>query len=125
VFHIFLGVLPQEQMLVFLGTSTFSTITFYAFGQLFRRLIGSIFISPDQKFVRISHLTFFGNRQETVVYLYELKPLCDSNPNMNDIFLKVSPIDKNVEPLKHSLFLSLKYGGIVDLDKFKQIFGTL
>lgn len=112
-------------MLSILSITCFSTALLYSFGHMFRRLIGSIYISPDGNLVRISHLTFFGNRQETVVQLCDIAPLVDSNPNMRDIFLRVTATDLTNDALKHPLYLSLRFGGIVDREKFMQVFGTL
>ena len=119
----FQGSIPFNNLLIIMGISTFSTALMYIFGQVFRRLIGSIYISSNHKFVRLSHLTFFGNRQESVVPIDLIYPLIETNPNIDDIFLRVS--GENSTQLKNSLFLTLKYGGILDEEKFEQIFGPL
>lgn len=93
----------------------------YGFGQLFRLLIGSIYVSPDNNLVRISHLTFFGNRAELIVPVDDILKLDDVNKNLNDHLLQVKML--NIQK-NNTLFLCLKYGGISDRDKFAHIFGV-
>ena len=107
------------------GAVVFSLSLLYGFGQIFRRLIGSIYISEDGEHVRISHLTFFGNRQESYFKKDSILPLKDSNGDVSDIFLRVSFFDETSgSVVKESLYLSLRSGGILDKEKFENIFGS-
>lgn len=110
-------------MVGILCVTGFSTALLYAFGYFFRRLIGSVYISPDQELVKISHLTFFGNRQDRILNIADIAPLADYNENMNDIFLRVNPTFMSKDTLQESLYLSLRFGGIINKEQFKHIFG--
>ncbi|KAH7638437.1 hypothetical protein HUG17_2470 [Dermatophagoides farinae] len=112
-----------SDLMMMTGISAFSLTLLYGFGQIFRRLIGSIYVSPEKNLVRISHLTFFGNRVEKILPRDNLLLLSDSNANLNDLLLRVSPMDQN--ELKDSLYICLKYGGILDVEKFANVFGTI
>ncbi|OTF69022.1 hypothetical protein BLA29_008108 [Euroglyphus maynei] len=106
------------------GISLFSLALIYGFGQIFRRLIGSIYVLPDKNLVRISHLTFFGNRCEKIIPRDDLLLLSDSNANLNELLLLVSQLNNHNE-WKDSLYICLKFGGILDVEKFTNIFGNI
>ncbi|KAI2810976.1 hypothetical protein BLOT_002146 [Blomia tropicalis] len=116
------GLVATSDFFTVIGCNFFSLILLYGFGHLFRRLIGSIYLSKDGKSVRISHLTFFGNRQETIVDLNEITPLTDSNININDLFLKVT--SDELKSIERPLYMSLRFGGIIDRQGFAKIFGV-
>lgn len=109
-----------EQFYMIAGLSTFSIVALYGFGQVFRRVIGSVYLSPDEKLVRISHLSFFGNRKEKICSLGSVHNLTDTNPDLEQIFLQVELQDPRT-----IYYFTLKYGGIMDYEKFEKIFGYL
>lgn len=118
---VFISELFTTESLTIFGLSGFSLALMYGFGQLFRLLIGSIYVSPDSNLVRISHLTFFGNRAEVIVPINDILKLEDANQNLNDLFLQVKMLNAQKN---NTLYICLKYGGILDRNKFAYVFGV-
>lgn len=55
------------------GFIAFSTSTMIGMGELFRRIVGMIFISRDSELVRFAHLSFWGRRHDFVVPIEDIK----------------------------------------------------
>ncbi|CAG2122384.1 unnamed protein product [Medioppia subpectinata] len=90
----------------------------YVFGFFFRQLVGRVYISRDESMVRLSHLSFFGNRVDTEVEASDVVPLAVSNDRLNDFFCRIERFSCD-----DLLYMSLKYGGVVNREAFEQVFG--
>ena len=112
----------MSEFSTFCGISGFSIFVLYGFGQIFRHVVGSVYISEDEKFVRISHLTFFGNRTEKIAPLDNILHLTETNDNVQNTFLRLC--DTTPSP-PSNYFLTLKFGGILNDDYFSKVFGCL
>lgn len=102
------------------GLSVLAMLMLYAMSNYFRRFIGIICLSEDQKTVRISHLTFWGKRFDTYVQLQNIIPFSDTPENINDALVKLKFYDS-----PDYLYLTLRYGRIVNEDLFVKVFGEL
>ncbi|GIX85697.1 transmembrane protein 186 [Caerostris extrusa] len=86
----------------------------------FRRLIGIISISKDGKSVKISHLTFWGRKRDVIVPLEDIVPLTESGCSPNDAYVKLVRFSS-----KETLYMTLRFGNILDKTKFEFVFGSL
>lgn len=124
--NLFSGEITLEEASAGVAISVFSLAVLYLFGNVFRHLIGTVYVSKqDSSKICISHLTFFGNRNDIVRNIDDIVPLSDVNMNMNDIFLRVCPDQESIRAIRKSLFLSTKYGGILDRKQFVNVFGPI
>lgn len=108
----------------FLATASIgglATVMLVVMGEFFRRLVGIIYYNPSEDSVKISHLSFWGNRKDIYVPLDDIVPLTDTDDNPMDIYVKLLRYSKP----KSKLYLSLKFGGILDSEKFVEVFGSL
>ncbi|NWI54342.1 TM186 protein, partial [Calyptomena viridis] len=102
------------------GITVFAGAMLYGMSYFFRRIIGFIYLSETGQTVRVAHLTFWGKRNdiycpiETVVTLDEVG---DSKEELLVQFKRYNSTD--------ILYFTVKYGQIVDRQKFIQIFGEL
>ncbi|KAH9405467.1 hypothetical protein TYRP_001318 [Tyrophagus putrescentiae] len=55
----------------------------------------------------------------------DIAPLADYNEDMNSIFLRVNPTFLSKDTLQESLYISLRFGGIINRQKFAHIFGPV
>lgn len=108
----------------FLGLLGFSSLALLISGEWMRRVIGIIYIDKtDLKTVRFSHISFWGKRKELLINIDDIKFLSDTSQKEtanHNVFWKVQFYD----PKLSTMFISTKYGGITDPDKFRLIFGS-
>ncbi|KAK3865953.1 hypothetical protein Pcinc_020761 [Petrolisthes cinctipes] len=102
-------------------TNGLAILMLYVMGEIFRRIIGHISYNPETGVVKISHLTFWGQRRDIFVPHSDIVPIADTSDNPNDIYIRFL---RYSQP-KFSLFMCLRFGGIVDFQKFYQVFGEL
>lgn len=106
--------------LVLTGVASFTCLSLYAITLFFKRLIGIIYIDKDQKLLKIAHLTFWGGRNDIIVPVDKIIPLTDCDNNPADIFVKLVRTNSD-----ESLYMTLRFGKILDEDVFKKVFGNL
>ncbi|XP_055950465.1 transmembrane protein 186-like [Argiope bruennichi] len=114
------GLIEASSVGVISGCAMLACCTLYLLSYYFRRLIGVIFLSEDEKSVQISHLTFWGRKKDIIVPSQEIVPLADSACNPNDVYIKLKRYSCEDE-----LYFTLKYGKILDKMKFEKVFGNL
>ncbi|KAF7491137.1 Transmembrane protein [Sarcoptes scabiei] len=114
----------MQNMMKIIGGSFFSLGAMYLFGNIFRRLIGSIYVSKSNpELIRISHLTFFGNRSELLIPRHDVLMLSDSNPDLRSHLWAIKSLNKNS---KATLFMfNIKFGGVMNRERFIELFGSL
>lgn len=110
----------QNILLYTTGIAFFAGAMLYGMSYFFRRIIGLIYLSETGCTVRVAHLTFWGRRNdiycpiETVITLDEVG---DSKGELLLQFKRYNTTDV--------LYFTIKFGQIVDRQKFIQIFGKL
>ncbi|XP_035230590.1 transmembrane protein 186-like isoform X2 [Stegodyphus dumicola] len=105
---------------VVVGAATFACLTLYVFTMFFRRFIGIIYVTKDEKYVKISHLTFWGRRNNIILPVQNLVPLTDGECKATDAYMKLHMYNSS-----EYLYLTLRFGRILDYDKFQNVFGNL
>ncbi|XP_058706058.1 transmembrane protein 186 isoform X2 [Poecile atricapillus] len=114
------GQVSQNVLFYTTGIAVFAGAMLYGMSYFFRRIIGLIYLSETGQTVRVAHLTFWGRRNdiycpiETVVTLDEVG---DRKDELLHQFKRSNSTD--------TLYFTIKYGQIVDKEKFTQIFGEL
>lgn len=102
-------------------------------GHFGRRVICHLYTTDDNQFIRISRLTFYGNRRDIVLPSHLVVPLADTNKTAKKALLyvkfrKPETIDDEndyAEFYDEKLYLSLVYGGLFDKPRFESIFGFI
>ncbi len=113
-----LGLVSIETCNYYTIVSIFAMVMMYVFGNLFRRLVGRAYISDDESLVRLSRLTFFGNRVDEDIEVKDIVPLKMSNLNLKDWYCRIERFSTN-----EVFFMSLKFGGILNKQGFEKVFG--
>ncbi|NXT05191.1 TM186 protein, partial [Prunella fulvescens] len=112
------GQVSQNILFYTTGIAVFAGAMLYGMSYFFRRIIGFIYLSETGQTVRVAHLTFWGRRNdiycpiETVVTLDEVG---DSKDELLHQFRRYNSTD--------TLYFTIKYGQILDRQKFTEIFG--
>nr|XP_045596612.1 transmembrane protein 186-like [Procambarus clarkii] len=101
--------------------NAFACVTLYVMGEIFRRIVGNIYYDGERRLVKVSHLTFWGRRSDVYIPPEDIIPLTDTSDNPTDIYTQLL---RYSQP-KFNLFLCLRFGGIIDEEKFSNVFGLL
>lgn len=113
------SVATQADLFFPLTVCTVSLTMLSIMGEFFRKLIGILYVNPATDEVRIAHLNFWGNRKEIIRSINDIVPPSDIGENISDAFVKFKFVDKSTP----NLYLSVKYGRILDKDLFQRVIG--
>lgn len=91
----------------------------YVFGNIFRRVVGFAYINDERDMVKVSHLTFWGQRQDEIIDLMDLFPLADTTERLDNAYTTLERISN----VKDYYYLSLRFGQIPDKKLFEETFG--
>jgi len=102
------------------AVSTLALVMLYIFANFFQRVVGLVAISDDRKLVRLSHLTFFGGRNDVIVPVDDIVSLSDIDERAGDAFVKIRRYSTS-----DTLYVTLLYGQIENAETFRQVFGVI
>ncbi|XP_071845820.1 transmembrane protein 186-like [Apostichopus japonicus] len=107
----------DKSLTVMLATLALSML--YALGEFFRRLIGMMYLSRDETRVKVSHLTFWGQRKDLTFPVSDVIPLRDCGED-KDTINKLRRYSTN-----RYLLFSARFGRILNREKFEIVFGSI
>lgn len=102
------------------GVGLFACAMLYVMSELTRRAVGAIYIDPERRLVKVSHLTFWGARKNIIVPVDDIVPLADISEEPKNIYVKLKRYST-----EDVLYFSIKYGLIFDKEAFELVFGKL
>ena len=120
IYYYNVGEVGYETCVGVVAASTLALAMLYIFANFFQRVVGLAALSSDQRLVRLSHLTFFAGRNDVIVPVDDIVPLCDTSESCNDVFVKVRRYSTT-----DTLYMTLLYGHIEDAETFQKIFGII
>lgn len=115
-----------------LGMSVVSLAGLILAGNLVRRLICQVYTSPDVDYIRMCRFSFFGRRIDIVLPRDLVLPLTETNTSgLSNMLTKVKTVHPQKIDLKYDFiefydeefFIPLRYGTILDKDRFSYAFG--
>ncbi|NXN91275.1 TM186 protein, partial [Rhinopomastus cyanomelas] len=110
----------QNVLLYTTGIALFAGAMLYGMSYFLRRIIGFIYLSESGRTVRVAHLTFWGRRNDIYCPKEEVIPLDEVGDKKGEVLLQFKQYNST-----DTLYFTVKYGQIVDREKFLQIFGEL
>jgi len=120
IYYYNVGEVGLEACVGVTAVSTLALIMLYIAANFFQRVVGLVALSTDQKLVRLSHLTFFGGRNDVVVPVDDIVPLSDVGERSTDVFVKVRRYST-----ADTLYMSLLYGDVTNAEVFHKVFGVV
>ncbi|NXW62110.1 TM186 protein, partial [Eurystomus gularis] len=102
------------------GITFFAGAMLYGMSYFFRRIIGLIYLSESGCTVKVAHLTFWGRRNDIYCPKETVMTLDEVGDNKGEVLLRFKRYNST-----DILYFTIKYGQIVDRQKFSQIFGEL
>uniref|UniRef100_UPI00398F271F transmembrane protein 186 n=1 Tax=Pristiophorus japonicus TaxID=55135 RepID=UPI00398F271F len=121
VYYFYLQELVQYALLSYItGLSGFAIIMLYCMSYYLRRFIGMLYLNDSGTTLKISHLTFWGKRNDFYVPVEDVMPIGDAGDAANDIILQLKQYNST-----EVFYFTIKFGQIVDKQKFLQVFGGI
>ncbi|XP_073503862.1 transmembrane protein 186 [Phyllobates terribilis] len=112
------GQLSQFSAVYCTGAALFAGVMLYGLSYYLRRIIGMLYVNDDLTTVKVSYMTFWGNRRNIFVPMNDVKPLSETGDNKGEIlrqFARYSNPD--------ILYFTTRYGLVLDREKFSAVFG--
>ncbi|XP_060696231.1 transmembrane protein 186-like [Hemiscyllium ocellatum] len=101
------------------GLSGFAVVMLYFMSYYLRRFIGMLYLNDSGTTLKVSHLTFWGRRNDFYVAVQDVMPLGDTGDTANEIILQFKQYNKT-----EVFYFTIKFGQVVDKQKFLQVFGS-
>ncbi|EHB12190.1 Transmembrane protein 186 [Heterocephalus glaber] len=114
------GHLTLNSLCLATGIAGFALAMLCWMSYFFRRLVGILYVNESGTVLRVSHLSFWGWRQDTYCPVLDVMPLTESNQRPQDMLMCIQQYTG-----KQTFYLTLPYGHIVDRERFTQIFGEV
>ncbi|XP_023567071.1 transmembrane protein 186 [Octodon degus] len=86
----------------------------------FRRLVGILYVNESGTMLRVAHLSFWGWRRDTYCPVEDVMPLTETKDNPQDVLMCIQRYSG-----KPTFYLTLRYGRIVDRERFTEVFGAV
>ncbi|XP_045850179.1 transmembrane protein 186 [Meles meles] len=102
------------------GVAGFALAMLFWMSHFFRRLVGILYVNEAGTVLRVAHLTFWGRRQDTDWPVADVIPLTESEDRAQELFVRLQQYGG-----KQTFYLSLRYGRVLDRERFTQVFGML
>uniref|UniRef100_A0A8C3D9E1 Transmembrane protein 186 n=1 Tax=Corvus moneduloides TaxID=1196302 RepID=A0A8C3D9E1_CORMO len=112
------GHVSQNILFYTTGIAVFAGVMLYGMSYFFRRIIGLIYLSETGQTVRVAHLTFWGRRNDIYCPIETVVTLDEVGDTKEELLLQFKRSNST-----DTLYFTIKYGQIVDRQKFTQIFG--
>ncbi|XP_071616523.1 transmembrane protein 186 [Heliangelus exortis] len=110
----------QNVLLYTTGVTLFAGAMLYGMSYFFRRIIGFIYLSENSHTVKVAHLTFWGRRNDIYCPLETVMTLDEVGDSKGELLLQFKRYNTT-----DVLYFTIRFGQIVDRQKFAQIFGEI
>uniref|UniRef100_A0A8C0C0C7 Transmembrane protein 186 n=1 Tax=Buteo japonicus TaxID=224669 RepID=A0A8C0C0C7_9AVES len=108
----------QNILIYTTGIAVFAGAMLYGMSYFFRRIIGFIYLNETGRTVRVAHLTFWGKRNDIYCPIETVMTLDEVGDSKEELLLQFKRYNST-----DILYFTIKFGQIVDRQKFTQIFG--
>uniref|UniRef100_A0A3Q2QM72 Transmembrane protein 186 n=1 Tax=Fundulus heteroclitus TaxID=8078 RepID=A0A3Q2QM72_FUNHE len=101
------------------GIALFAGVMLYAASHLFRRVVGMMYLDPSRTTLKVSHLSFWGKRQDVYLRVSDVMTIWDTGDSATETILKLKRYSS-----PETFYFSTRFGRIVDKDGFEKVFGS-
>uniref|UniRef100_A0A8C3JA39 Transmembrane protein 186 n=1 Tax=Calidris pygmaea TaxID=425635 RepID=A0A8C3JA39_9CHAR len=102
------------------GIALFAGAMLYGMSYFFRRIIGLIYLNETGRTVKVAHLTFWGRRNDIYCPIETVMTLDEVGDSKGELLLQFKRYNST-----EILYFTIRFGQIVDKQRFTQIFGEL
>lgn len=116
-----MGMISASGFASFCGIATLATAMLYVMSTFFRRIVGIISVNENEDTVRISHLTFWGRRNNINLFKSDIIPLSELTGSAKDIYQVI----RFFEQPDKKFYWFHRHGMNTDPEALTRIFGKL
>lgn len=98
--------------------AAFAAVMLYSLTYYLRRFIGMMYMNESGTMLKVSHLTFWGRRNDIYVPVKNVMTLADTGDSRHETVMQFKRYDTS-----DVLYFTLRYGQIMDKQKFSHVFG--
>ncbi|KAL1005753.1 hypothetical protein UPYG_G00063540 [Umbra pygmaea] len=102
------------------GIAAFAAIMLYSASHYLRRVVGRMYLDESQTTLKVSHLTFWGGRNDKYLPVMDVMTFGDTGDSSGEPILRLKRYSS-----PETLYLSTRLGRVVDRQAFEKVFGTL
>lgn len=113
----YFAIIPQGWFDVSLMIALSGCVTFTAVGQLSKNLVGFAYVNPDHDLLRLGYLNFWGQREDTVVKVDNVRHLSEIQK------FKCNPMSRVELYDSKKRFKIFEKIGVIKRDLFELVFG--
>ncbi|XP_007937915.1 transmembrane protein 186 [Orycteropus afer afer] len=114
------GLMSLDSLCLVGGIAGFALAMLCWMSHFFRKLVGILYVNEAGTLLRVAHLTFWGWRQDTYCPVADVIPFTETRDRPQEVFIRIQQYSG-----KQTFYLTLRYGRILDRERFTQLFGTL
>lgn len=119
VFYLYLqGDVSSYKVCYATGIAVFAAVMLYTISNILRKVVGMMYLDSSQTTLKVSHLTFWGKRQDIYLPVSDIMTIGDTGSSGNERILKLRRYSS-----PHTLYFSPYYGRVQDQDGFEKVFG--
>lgn len=102
------------------GIALFAGVMLYTASHFFRRVVGMMYLDPSWTTLKVSHLTFWGRRNDIYLPVSDVMTIGDTGDSENETILKLRRYSS-----PQTFYFSTHFGRVVDQQGFQKVFGSL
>ncbi|XP_014648944.1 PREDICTED: transmembrane protein 186 [Ceratotherium simum simum] len=114
------GLMTFNSLCLVGGIAGFALAMLCWMSYFFRRLVGILYVNESGTVLRVAHLTFWGWRQDTYCPVADVVPMTETKDRPQELFVRIQQYSG-----KQTFYLTLRYGRVLDRERFMQVFGML
>ncbi|KAM9584336.1 transmembrane protein 186 [Trichechus inunguis] len=114
------GLMTLNSLCLMGGVAGFAFAMLCWMSHFFRRLVGILYVNESGTMLQVAHLTFWGWRQDTYCPVADVIPLTETRDRPQEVFIRIQQYSG-----KQTFYLTLRYGRILDRERFTRVFGML
>lgn len=101
------------------GIAVFAGVMLYTASHFFRRVVGMMYLDPSQTTLKVSHLTFWGKRNDIYLPVSDVMTIGDTGDSKNERILRLKTYSS-----QQTFYFSTHFGRVVDEQGFQRVFGN-
>lgn len=101
------------------GIAVFAGVMLYTASHFFRRVVGMMYLDPSQTTLKVSHLTFWGKRNDIYLPVSDVMTIGDTGDSENETILRLKTYSS-----PQTFYFSTHFGRVVDKQGFQKVFGS-
>ncbi|XP_061888330.1 transmembrane protein 186 [Entelurus aequoreus] len=102
------------------GVAVFAGVMLYTASHFLRRVVGMMYLDSSKTTLRVSHLTFWGQRHDIYIPVSDVKTLGDTGDSLKESILKLKRYST-----PQTFYFSTHFGRVVDKLQFEKVFGKV